>query len=149
LEENSLSIRVCTGGRNEKSFCWIAKAPDCRKTQKLLYLFIVFSLGIVINLKMLISTPGGRVPRARLQPLPSLRSVQGLQLALFPQESPPYAPINGVRYKIKEEMDKMKNEINNHEQLEVLIIEQVIPQGSLVNILDAAIDFSFPFKEYK
>ncbi|ANU09182.1 hypothetical protein BBH88_01950 [Planococcus antarcticus DSM 14505] len=28
---------------------------------------------------------------ARLQPLPSLRSVQGLQLALIPQESPPSA----------------------------------------------------------
>ncbi len=29
--------------------------------------------------------------RARLQPLPSLRSVQGLQLALFTLESPPSA----------------------------------------------------------
>ncbi|ANU26323.1 hypothetical protein I858_004655 [Planococcus versutus] len=30
---------------------------------------------------------GGRFPGARLQPLPSLCSVQGLQLVLFPQES--------------------------------------------------------------
>ncbi len=37
---------------------------------------------------MLNSTASGRFPRARLQPLPSLRSVQGLQLVLFPQESP-------------------------------------------------------------
>jgi len=34
---------------------------------------------------------GGRVPRARLLPLPSLRSVQWLQLVLFPLESPPSA----------------------------------------------------------
>ena len=34
---------------------------------------------------------GGRFPRARLLPLPSLRSVQWLQLALVPQESPPFA----------------------------------------------------------
>ncbi|WP_219905828.1 hypothetical protein, partial [Planomicrobium soli] len=36
--------------------------------------------------------PGGRFPRARPQPLPSLRSVQGLRLALVPLESPPSAP---------------------------------------------------------
>jgi hypothetical protein len=35
---------------------------------------------------------GGRFPRARLLPLPSLRSVQWLQLALVPQESPPPFP---------------------------------------------------------
>ena len=42
----------------------------------------------------LISASSGRFPWARLQPLPSLCSVQGLQLALFPLESPLCAPIN-------------------------------------------------------
>ncbi len=32
---------------------------------------------------------GGRFPRARLQPLPSRSSVQGLQFLLIPLESPP------------------------------------------------------------
>ncbi|APC49803.1 hypothetical protein BME96_17095 [Virgibacillus halodenitrificans] len=40
------------------------------------------------------SASGGRFPPAWLQPLPPLRSVQGLQLMLFRQESPPSAPIN-------------------------------------------------------
>ena len=35
----------------------------------------------------LISASSGSFPWARLQPLPSLASVQGLQLALFPLES--------------------------------------------------------------
>ncbi|WP_211653738.1 hypothetical protein [Planococcus alpniumensis] len=35
--------------------------------------------------------------RTRLQPLPSLRSVQGLQLVLFPQESPSPFP-SGIVY---------------------------------------------------
>ncbi len=36
----------------------------------------------------------GRFPPAWLQPLPPLRSVQGLQLMLFRQESPHSTPIN-------------------------------------------------------
>jgi hypothetical protein len=63
------------------------------------FVYGLFSFKIVeIKLTVLISAASGRFPRARLQPLPSLRSVQGLQLALFPQESPLSAPINGVRY---------------------------------------------------
>ena len=69
----------------------------------------------------MISATNGRFPRARLQPLPSLRSVQGLQLALFPLESPFFAPINGASYKMNEVMDMMtKNQTNEREQLEIL-----------------------------
>ncbi|AIF45047.1 hypothetical protein X953_00145 [Virgibacillus sp. SK37] len=42
----------------------------------------------------LISVSGGRFPPAWPQPLPPLRSVQGLRLMLFRQESPPSTPIN-------------------------------------------------------
>src|SRR5690606_8205833 len=42
---------------------------------------------------------GGRVPRAQLLPLPSLRSVQWLQPALFPLESPPPFPSAGYSQK--------------------------------------------------
>ncbi len=53
-----------------------------------------------------------------------LRSVQGLQLALFPLEPPPSALINGVSYKMNEVMDMMtKNQINDRQQLEMLTIE--------------------------
>jgi len=46
-----------------------------------------------ITRTMLISASGGRFPRARLQP-PRRLLLRGLQLALFPQESPPTATIN-------------------------------------------------------
>ncbi len=36
-----------------------------------------------------------------------------------------------------------KNQINEREQLEMLTIEQLVPQDHLVRKLDAAIDFSF------
>ncbi|MCG1028231.1 hypothetical protein J5S49_07990 [Virgibacillus halodenitrificans] len=42
----------------------------------------------------LISIPDERFPPAWLQPLPPLRSVQGLQLMLFRQESSSSIPIN-------------------------------------------------------
>ena len=48
----------------------------------------------LVSKTQLISVPIGRFPRARPQPLPSLRSVQGLQLALFPLESPISTSIN-------------------------------------------------------
>ena len=40
---------------------------------------------------------GGPVPRARLLPLPSLRSVQWLQPVLLPLESPPFATFKEER----------------------------------------------------
>ena len=49
---------------------------------------------------------GGRFPRALLQPLPSLCSVQGLQYVLFPQESPP--PLQSAK-----KFRKILNEILN------------------------------------
>ncbi|WP_275898292.1 hypothetical protein [Peribacillus alkalitolerans] len=36
-----------------------------------------------------------------------------------------------------------KNQINEREQLEMLAIEQLVPQDHLVRKLDAAIDFTF------
>ena len=36
-----------------------------------------------------------------------------------------------------------KNQINEREQMEMLTIEQLVPQDHLVRKLDAAIDFSF------
>ena len=36
-----------------------------------------------------------------------------------------------------------KNQINERDQLEILTIEQLVPQDHLVRKLDAAIDFSF------
>ncbi len=36
-----------------------------------------------------------------------------------------------------------KNQTNEREQLEILTIEQLVPQDHLVRMLDAAIDFSF------
>ncbi|WP_155590100.1 hypothetical protein [Lysinibacillus cavernae] len=42
-----------------------------------------------------------------------------------------------------------KNQINEREQLELLAIDQLLPEEYLVRKLEAAIDFSFiyPFKE--
>ena len=37
------------------------------------------------------TAPGGRFPRASIKPLPSLRSVLGLDSLAIPQESPPSA----------------------------------------------------------
>ncbi|WP_209975128.1 hypothetical protein [Lederbergia galactosidilytica] len=72
---------------------------DCRQTPGILvFVYSLFSFKIEIKLERLISAASGRFPQARLQPLPSLRSVQGLQLALFPLESPLSAPINGIFY---------------------------------------------------
>ncbi len=36
-----------------------------------------------------------------------------------------------------------KNQINEREQLEILAIEQLVPQDHLVRKLDAVIDFTF------
>ena len=36
-----------------------------------------------------------------------------------------------------------KNQINEHEQLKIITIEQLVPANHLVRKLDAAIDFSF------
>ena len=54
------------------------------------------------------------------------------------------APINRVSGKIDEVMNMMtKNQINERGQLEMLTIEQLVPQDHLVRKLDVAIDFSF------
>ena len=66
-----------------------------------------------VILEKLISATDGRFPRARLQPLPSLRSVQGLQLVLFPLESPSSAPINGVSHKMNKVMEKFFSMVIN------------------------------------
>ncbi|MCM3358941.1 hypothetical protein [Psychrobacillus sp. MER TA 171] len=45
---------------------------------------------------------------------------------------------------MNEVMDMMtKNQTNEREQLEILTIEQLVPQDHLVRKLDEAIDFSF------
>jgi len=36
-----------------------------------------------------------------------------------------------------------KNQVNERDQLEILTIEQLVPQDHLVRKLDAALDFSF------
>ena len=52
---------------------------------------------------MLISATGGRFPRAGREP-PRRSAPVGSHLAtLFPQESPPFAPINGLEIKIEHE----------------------------------------------
>ncbi len=48
---------------------------------------------------------------------------------------------------MNEVMDMMtKNQINEREQLEMLTIEQLVPQDHLVRKLDAAIDSSFIYQ---
>ena len=73
---------------------------------------------------------------AALSPGSSARAV--------PLETPFFTPINGTPYKMNEVMDMMtKNQINEREQLEILTIEQLVPQDHLVRKLDAARLFGF------
>ena len=69
----------------------------------------------------LISDPGGRVPRARLQSPRPLRYLRGFQLALFPLESPPSSPINYVFLR-KRMIDLYSREINVLKRLKCFII---------------------------
>jgi hypothetical protein len=70
-------------------------------TKSIAYLFkemdpseeVEFERSLKSNENLLIEVESFRQTNERLQPLPSLCSFQGLQLALFPPESPSYAAI--------------------------------------------------------
>src|SRR5699024_11781423 len=68
------------------------------------YIFVRKSVFFGYKLKLLISTAGGRFPRAWLEP--PCASHSGVStLMLFPQESPPSVPINDAVLRI---MNKLK-----------------------------------------
>jgi len=68
------------------------------------YIFVRRSVFFGYELKLLISTAGGRFPRAWLEP-PCASHYGVSRLMLFPQESPPSVPINDAVLQI---MNKLK-----------------------------------------
>lgn len=66
---------------------------------------------------------GARFPRARPQPLPSLRSVQGLRLVLFPQESAPtLQALERIMYKVS---IYQSGHIGEEEKEEFIILSRI------------------------
>src|SRR5690625_3499791 len=63
------------------------------------YIFVRRSVFFGYELKLLISTAGGRFPRAWLEP-PCASHYGVSRLMLFPQESPPSVPINWPAHRI-------------------------------------------------
>src|SRR5699024_4927126 len=72
------------------------------------YIFVRKSVFFGYELKLLISTAGGRFPRAWLEP-PCASHSGVSRLMLFPQESPPSVPINDAVLRIMNKLKRLWN----------------------------------------
>src|SRR5699024_12155243 len=102
-----MMVRVPTRSGNTLRFPWAAPDPSTYRTYQwnILEAFRAQNISLYVHpvffgyeLKLLISTAGGRFPRAWLAP-PCASHSGVSRLMLFPQESPPSVSINGVVFR--------------------------------------------------
>src|SRR5699024_4531937 len=107
---------VPTRSGNRLRFPWATAAPSIqvvsveypRSLSGAKYISVDKSVCFGYELKLLISTAGGRFPRAWLEP-PCASHSGVSRLMLFPQESPPSVPINDAMLRIMNKLKRLWN----------------------------------------